>query len=437
MSKIEPRLLQGFFDYSPEEMKIRQHVSDVWRETFERYGYGQLDTPVLEYADILFGKYGEEEKLIYHFNDHGHRHVALRYDHTVPLARYVAQNRHQLTLPFKRYAIGKVWRAEKASKGRKREFYQCDIDIVGTNNLLADAEIISAFNHGFSQFPLPKALFLISHRKILESFLKTLSIPEDIFIEVNRAVDKLDKIGIKGVEEELSKRSVPLKKIPEIISFIDSHGSNQEILQNLKKLLNNSPEGAKALLDLEKLFAYLDSYGLQEDRYRLTPSLVRGLDYYTGIVFEAIIPEKSRSAIAGGGRYDNLCNLFTEEKIPAVGASVGYDRLCMLLEEANFRPQKDHKSILISVFSQAQSSDSIKIATLLRTAGINTELFAGDQKIGQQFKYADKNNIPFVAVLGPDEIRNGIITLKNLKTGAQIQLKLTEIVPKINEFLNN
>ncbi|KKP36751.1 MAG: Histidyl-tRNA synthetase [Candidatus Peregrinibacteria bacterium GW2011_GWA2_33_10] len=257
MPQIEPKLLQGFFDYTPKQMAIRQYVIEKWRNIFRSFGYGQLETPVLEYADVLMGKYGEEEKLIYHFYDHGERHIAMRYDQTVPFARFVAINKDNLKFPYKRYEINRVWRAEAARRGRKREFYQCDIDIVGTESLMADAEILQVLHYGFLEFNLPKHVIHISHRKILESFLATLDLEKDKFIEVNRSIDKLDKVGIDGVIQEMKERGIKEPNISKIIEFISIKGEIYDVLNFLRDKLQDSEIGLKAVLELETLFRLL------------------------------------------------------------------------------------------------------------------------------------------------------------------------------------
>lgn len=435
MSKIKARTLQGFFDYLPHEMTLRQHVADTWRTVFEKYGYGRLETPCLEYADVMKGKYGEDEKLIYEFADRGGRQVALRYDQTVPLARAIAQHQNEIQLPFKRYEIAKVWRADAARKGRKREFYQCDADILGTKDpSLADAEILFILHEGFKALDFPEHQILINNRKILNGFTRILNIPESKHIEVFRAVDKLDKVGKKGVEKELKDRGVPATAIPKILKFIEYEGKNPaEVLKHFTSMLKGDAEAGEGIAELGAVVTHLKNYGIPSANYQIAPSLVRGLDYYTGIVFEVIIPEYGRSALAGGGRYDKLCGLFLGRDITAVGVAVGFEPICLALKEmkkgpANLSPAQ----VLVTIFSPEMTAESLKIACFLRENGIKTTLYyEPTHKLGKQLEYADKNAVPYAIVLGPDEKKQGKVVLKDLAKRKQTILTPAEILKKL------
>lgn len=432
--KITPRTLQGFFDYLPHEMTLRQYVSDTWRQIFEKYGYGRLETPCLEYAEILSGKYGEEEKLIYNFEDRGGRKVALRYDHTVPLARAIAQHQNQIKLPFKRYEIAKVWRADAARKGRKREFYQCDVDIVGTKSTLSDAEIIFILHEGFNALDLKKHQILINNRKVLNGFIRYLNIPNDKGIEVYRSVDKFDKIGLKGVQNELQSRGVPTKAIPKILNFIKYHGQNPKaVIDHFAKMLNQDEEAQQGIEELRELVKHLKDYGVSQKNYQITPCLVRGLDYYTGIVFEVVIPEYSRTSLAGGGRYDDLCTLFLGKQIPALGVAVGFEPICLALQEMKKGPKNLAPSqVLVTIFNPELVPESLKLAHLLRENNVKTTLYYDPtHKLGKQFEYADKNQIPFAIVLGPDEKKQKKVVLKDLNTGKQSKLSVPSLIKKL------
>lgn len=436
---ITPRTLQGFFDYLPQDMLIRQYVKDTWRGIFEKYGYGQLETPSLEYAEILFGKYGEEEKLIYNFKDHGQRHVALRYDQTVPLARVIAQNLgSKITLPFKRYEIGRVWRADAARKGRKREFYQCDADIIGSSSLLCEAEILSLLHDGFNAFGLTDHVIVISHRSLLKVFLEELVIPKEKVPEIYRAVDKYDKIGLKGVEKELENREIPRKKVHQILNFIDnSTTDNQKALQNLEKNIGKNKDGREALKQIHQLISYLTLSDIASQNYRINQALVRGLDYYTGIVFEVTVPRFGTNSLAGGGRYDDLLTMFTHEKITGTGVGIGFEPLCMALEELHLHSgARTISDILVTIFDKSLIQPCLEITHALRKQGVKAELYLiEDEKIGKQVKYADKKNIPYTLVYGLDEHKEKTVILKNMNTGEQQKIKKTTFLQSPKQYL--
>ncbi len=438
---IDPTTLHGFFDYLPEEMVIRQFVSDTWRQIFEAYGYGQLKTPSLEYADVLFGKYGEEEKLVYHFKDFGDRHVALRYDQTVPLARVVAQYLNKgITLPFKRYEISRVWRADAARKARKREFYQCDADIVGTKNLLAEAEILMLLHDGFNALGLDEHVTMLSHRKILEAYLDVIKISKEKVIEVYRSIDKLDKLGTNGVEDELKSRKIPVDLIPHILDFIQKENkSNSDIIKHLHKKLQSNAEGKSAIDDIEQVLRHVSDMGMPTANILINTSLVRGLDYYTGTVFEVTVAKFGTSSLAGGGRYDNLLHTFTQGSIPAVGVGIGFEPICLALAENGLSPQlSPYADVLITVFQPSLMPEYLKIAQNLRKSGLRTDLFIeAGENIGKQLKYADKKQIPWVLIYGPDEQKEGVILIKNMKTGQQERVSVEELLSEPRKYIKS
>lgn len=432
---ITPRTLQGFFDYLPPEMILRQFVRDTWREIFEKYGYGQLETPSIEHADILFGKYGEEEKLIYHFKDHGGRHVALRYDQTVPLARVAAQYLNgKINLPFKRYEISKVWRADAARKARKREFYQCDADILGSTSLLCESEILSLLHDGFNKLNLKNHIINLSHRGILKSFLESLNFDHNLISETYRAIDKLDKIGLNGVEDELKSRKIPAAKIPQILEFIDlSSRNNQDILKHIAARLKNLP----AVEELRQLLSYLEAANIPAEKIKLNPGLVRGLDYYTGVVFEVSMPDFGSSSLAGGGRYDNLLHTFTKENVTGIGVGIGFEPICLALEELNLAPsKKTNTQVLITIFDQTLIPDYLKLAYELRDKNINTEVYPNQKaKIAKQLKYADHQKIPYTIVLGSDEKKNNLLILKNMQSGQQEKIEIGRFIKSPDTYM--
>lgn len=399
---IEPKTLKGFRDFLPREARKRQYVIDTLRSVFESYGFEPLETPALEYEEILSGKYGEEgEKLMYKFEDNGGRKVALRYDQTVPLARVVAQyglarGGLDITLPFKRYQISNVWRGENPQRGRFREFTQCDIDTVGTSSLLADAEIIEIALTALKTLGFEKFKILINDRKVFSGLLEDSSkLPAIV-----RAIDKLKKNG-------------PGKVLGEIISSGIEKEFAEKILQTL--------ETQKPTENINRLFDYLKNLGVSEDNFEFAPFLARGLDYYTGTIFEIEIEGYDAGSVCGGGRYDNLIGMFAGRDIPAVGCAFGFDRLIEAMETLNLFPDElSTTKVLVTVFSEELSEKSIEVASALRSKGINIEVYLdAEVKMDKQLKYADQKGIPYVVIIGPKEAESGSATIKNMKTGEQ------------------
>ncbi|MAG59598.1 histidine--tRNA ligase [Candidatus Woesebacteria bacterium] len=401
VDKIKVQTLKGFRDFLPEQARKRQYVINTLRGVFESYGFEPLETPALEYEEVLTGKYGEEgNKLMYRFTDNGGRKVALRYDQTVPLTRVVAQYGDKLPKPFKRYQIQPVWRAENPQKGRYREFLQCDIDTVGTKSLLADAEIIACTVGAVRKLGIKSAKMQINDRAVFEN-LK----PEFV-----SAIDKLEKIGKEGVVKELVA-----KGMNDAQKYVDS-------------LTQEKP--SKNVL---AVFKMLKDMGLTEGvDFEFKPSLARGMDYYTGVIFELVDSENPSLSFAGGGRYDNLIGMFSKQSVPAVGIGFGFDRLVETLEEKKLFP-KDLVStkVIVTIFSPDLTNQSIKVASQLRDAGINTELYSDEAKLDKQLKYANKQGIPWVLVIGPEESKNDVVKLKNMETRKEESLSVTALIKKL------
>lgn len=399
MNKMNVQTLKGFRDFLPVDARKRQYVQNKLKQVFESFGFEPLETPALEYEEILLGKYGDEgDKLMYRFTDNGDRRVALRYDQTVPLARVVAQYQNELPTPFKRYQIQPVWRAENTQKGRFREFLQCDIDTVGISSLYADAEIVACIVKGLESLGFKNFKVLINDRKVFE----TIS-PEAI-----RVIDKLKKIGKEAVETELIKL-----------------GFSAELLSKIQ--FSNPTETIKTI------FTALEDLGVNKDYYEFSPTLARGLDYYTGMILEVEIEEYSAGSVGGGGRYDNLVGMFAGKDIPAVGFAFGFDRLIEALDQIDLFP-KDliTTKVLMTVFSMELGPNSIEAVNKLRKAGINTELYLdANTKLEKQLKYADQKGIPYVVIIGPDEAKSAKVTLKDLKNKSQEQLSLDQLIQKL------
>jgi histidyl-tRNA synthetase len=415
---IKPQTLKGFRDFLPFEARKRQYVISKLKTVFELFGFEPLETPTLEYEEILSGKYGEEgDKLMYRFEDNGKRRVAMRYDQTVPLSRVVAQYQNDLPNPFKRYQIQPVWRAENTQKGRFREFLQCDADIVGPSSPLADADIITTAAKcieilGFKQFKI-----LVNDRENLKFAKDIEGISEEENLMIIRAVDKLKKIGKEGVLNELIKNGFSKETAAKVM---------QEV------------ELRKPTLYLSQIFEALEQLGINKNIVEFSPTLARGLDYYTGLIFEIEIENYTVGSVCGGGRYDNLIGMFAGRQIPAVGFSLGFDRILEAMEELKLFPAELNNSstkVLVTIFSEELKQQSIEICSRLRSNNINTELYLSEIKekspLEKQLKYANQKQIPYVIIFGPEEKEKNVVTLKNLMNREQIQKPLDEIIKQV------
>lgn len=414
---IKPQTLKGFRDFLPEEVIIRQKTIDVLKNVFESYGFEPLETPSLEYAETLLGKYGEEaDKLIYQFIDRGGRNVGLRYDLTVPLARVIASNPN-LAMPFKRYQIQPVWRAEKPQAGRFREFLQCDADIVGSKSTLADAEVIILAAKSLEKLGFKNFSILINDRQELFRVLAGANVSKDKRLSVTRSIDKWEKIKKDGVKKELIKKDIPIGQVGEIIKRV---------------------QNARPSKELNQIFSNLKTLGLSESRKVFSPTLARGLDYYTGMIFEIRIGGYPGGSIAGGGRYDMLIGFAAMRDVPAVGFSFGLDRLVEAVEQQGLfeGTSKSATEVLVTIFLPKYLQKSIEITNQLRESGINTELYLDPQaKLDKQLKYADRKGIPYVVIIGPEEVKENKLTLKNLKTSHQETLSFDQLVKKLQVVL--
>ncbi|MFH1226159.1 MAG: histidine--tRNA ligase, partial [bacterium] len=381
-----------------------------------------LETPSLEYQEILTGKYGEEiDKQLYLFKDNGDRDIGLIFDLTVPLCRVVAMY-PDLPKPFKRYQIQRVWRAEKPQSGRFREFYQCDVDIVGSAEALADTEIILIAIETLQALGVKDFTIKINNRKILNEFLTGLGIKEKDFGNILRAIDKRDKIGEKEMREQLD---IDKNLIDRIIEFINIKGSNEEILKKIKKIIG----GTKGFEELEEVVNNLSAGGVEEKYFQVDLAMVRGADYYTGMIFETILNSLPKfGSVMSGGRYDKLISLFLGKEIPAVGISLGIDRLLAGLTELGLvKEKKSLAEVLVTIFDQKNIKEYLKIAGELRKEGIKTELYSQVDDLRKQIKYADKQGIPWVVIAGEDELGRGEVSIKNMRTGQQQSVKIKQI----------
>ena len=431
---IKPQTLKGFRDFPPEDKLLRNKVAKIMEKVFQSFGYDPIENPALEYAEILRGKVGEEEKLAYFFKDQGGREIGLRYDQTIPLARFVAQY-PDLPQPFKRYQLQKTWRADKPQKGRYREFYQFDFDIVNSDSRLADAEVARILYETMNALGFKKFVIKINNRKILISLAKYMGTPEKYSPKILRAIDKLSRIGIEGVEQELQKLKLEAKTIDKITSLISIKGTNEQILKKLKDKLKNIKEAAEGIKELEAVFGYLKMMDIKEKYFQLDLCMVRGLDYYTGIIYEIDVIEGNIGSVGGGGRYDNLIGMFTGKKIPATGIGWGFERLVDLIKERKMiKAPKTVTQVLVTIFSPNLQEKSIQAANQLRKAKINTELYLDPQtKLNKQLKYADKKGIPWVIIIGPEEVKEKVVVLKNMASGKQEKLTLKKTITKLTK----
>lgn len=420
---IEPRILKGFRDSLPRQELRRKELITILQEVFSSFGLVPIDTPVLEYTEVLLGKGGgETDKQVYTFTDHGGRSVAMRFDLTVPFARYMAGHAHELPLPFKRYHIDKVWRGENTQKGRYREFFQCDFDIVGIDHVSADFEILLIINESLKRLGIPSFSVHISHRGIFNSFLETLGIAS-CAQDVLKCVDKIQKIGKTEVEAQLTEL-ITGPQAREVLAFITTSGTPREVLHELGRL---SKKAQDHVMRMTALADYAEEAGCG-DTLVVNPSITRGLDYYTGVVYETFLHEmESIGSICSGGRYNDLASLYTKKQLPGVGASIGLDRLLAALEEiAKPDERSSTADVLIICMDENRMGAYQRTACRLREAGLHVEVFLTKRRIPQQFSYAQKVGIPLALILGEEELESGTYTLRNLHTRTQQQCETLE-----------
>lgn len=413
MTTIQPRTLKGFRDFLPADMRIRQKVFQVFRTVFESYGYEPLETPTLEYADILMGKYGEEaEKLIYNFEDRGGRQVAMRYDVTVPACRVLAQYKDKLPLPFKRYQIQPVWRADNTQKGRFREFYQCDADTFGTSSVFAEAEFIGMGIQALQKLGFDGIDVRINNRKIIDAMVTYAGAGSDMFYTVCTAIDKMDKIGIEGVEKEMKEKGVPDSAIEKLKRLLMLESSSA--LSQLKDILQENTLAQEGIKEITDMIAYLDAAGFSKDLYRFDISIIRGLSYYTGPVWEFTILDGGVGSVGGGGRYDTLVATYSGENVPAAGGSFGIERLIEIITDRKMLQEGNEFPVLVAVEGMDVLPKAIQFAQKLRSEAKQVVIYPDATKdISKQLKYADKRGLKLVYIVNT----NGEIKLKNMKTG--------------------
>ena len=432
---IEPRTLPGFMELLPNEQILFEQMKQKIEKTYQKFGFLPLDTPILELSEILLAKAGgETEKQIYSFKK-GDTDIAMRFDLTVPLAKYVAKNYGNLSFPFRRYQIGKVYRGEKAQKGRFREFYQCDIDIIGDGELstINDAEIPSVIYNLIKELGFDDFTIRINNRKILNGLFEYIN-QKDNSVEILRIIDKIEKIGKDAVIEELEKIGVSKEATEKIIGFIEIEGTTDEKLQKLQDLNIKNEIFETGLKELTEVVHYIRMFGVPDTNFKVDLTIARGLDYYTGTVYETFLNNyRELGSICSGGRYENLAEYYTDKKLPGVGISIGLTRLFYKLNELGLiKAEKTSMSDALVIPMVEDLSKPIMLANSLREKDINTEIYLNDKKLKAKLKYADKLQIPYVIIIGEDEINSGVVSVKNMATGEEKKANIGIDGDKIN-----
>ena len=440
MAKITPRTLSGFMELLPAPQQQLERMMDILRKTYALYGFTPLDTPVIEASEVLLAKGGgETEKQIYRFQK-GDADLALRFDLTVPLAKYVALHGGELSFPFRRYQIGKVYRGERAQRGRFREFYQADIDIIGDGKLdiANEAEIPSIIYQTFTRLGLKRFQIRVNNRKILNGFYAMLGLTEQSG-DIMRTVDKLDKIGPDKVRGLLTgELGLTEEAAGDILRFIAITGSNQEVLTALEGYRGRNEVFDTGLTELETVVKYLAAFGVPEENFAVDLTIARGLDYYTGTVYETtLLDHPEIGSVCSGGRYDNLAEYYTDRQLPGVGISIGLTRLFYVLgEQGMLNPQLPTAPADVLILPMtAELTPAIQLATRLRAAGVRTQLYTEQKKFKAKISYADKLSIPYVIFLGEDEINAGVVACKDMKSGEQTKLNVQETIDRIKAGL--
>ena len=447
MKKITPTLPKGTRDFGPKEMKKREYLFKIFKDTFSLYGFNALETPSMENINVLNGKYGEEgDKLIFRILDSGdfikgidnieskdsnnlRKEISkkgLRYDLTVPFARYVSMNRDKITLPFKRYQIQNVWRADRPQKGRFREFYQCDIDYIGTKSILCEAEIIDLVYSIFEKLKIQDFTVKLNNRKVLFGIAETMSL-ENNFDKICIIIDKIDKIGKGKFIEELKNIDLSKSQIEKLNSVLFFEGTNNDKIKFLKNFLSNSSTGLEGINEIENLTQL-------SEEFIFDINLARGLSYYTSSIFEVILDDKNIGSLCGGGRYDDLTEIFGYKDISGIGISFGIERIYEIMKERNLFPNSINKkdTVLVCSMSKKYLDNSFRISSILRNNNISTDLYPDSPKLKKQLQYANNNDIPYVIIIGEDEVASKLYTLKDMETGSQEKLGINEIISKVS-----
>ena len=435
---IKPQTLKGFRDFLPAQAMARERILEIARGVYRSYGFSPIDTPALEYTEVLLGKGGgESDKQLFRFTDQGDRDVCMRFDLTVPFARFAAQHLNDIGVPFKRYHQGTVWRGENTGRGRYREFVQSDFDTIGTDSNSSDIETLLVIHDLFIALGLERFTIRVNNRLVLNGLLEKLGLAEKS-AGVLRALDKLHKVGRDGVVTEMVESvGASAEQAAQVLELAGLKGAPREILARLETLLAGSAAGETGVSRLCELFAAAGTAGISADRVELDVSIARGLDYYTGTIYETFLTDDpSIGSVCSGGRYDNLAELFTNQKLPGVGASLGVDRLLAALENmGQIGTASTPAPVLVVLFDEAHLGDYLRIGRLLRKNGINTEVFPEAKKVGKQFQYADRRGFRLALIAGGDEFATGSWKIKNLKSGEQTTVAEAALIDELQRLL--
>ena len=418
MALIEPRTLKGFRDFLPAAMIPREKLMEVARGVYRRYGFVPIDTPALELLEVLTGKGSDEtDRQMYHFIDAGGRAVGMRFDLTVPFARFAAQHINELGTPFKRYHIGPVWRGETPQAGRFREFVQCDFDTIGTTGVVSDIETALVIHELMHAVGVKRFTIRINNRQVLTGLLEQMEL-QGSSTAVLRALDKIEKVGAEQVTKELGAAGLSILQIDKVLALASLHGSTDSVLSKLDSLLLGSEIGQTGVERLRTICGAMKAAGVKDEFYQLDVSIARGLDYYTGVVFETILADlPSIGSVCSGGRYDNLASLYTKQHLPGIGASLGLDRLLAAMEQLELIPKTvSAADVFIPLFDASRINDYFQIASIVRKAGWSAEVYPEAKKLGQQLKYADQRGFRIALVAGSQELDAGEVQIKNLAT---------------------
>lgn len=431
---VKPRKPSGFNEYLPSEQIEFNRLIDIIRATYETYGFTPIDTPAIELSEVLLAKGGgETEQEVYRFKREGSKtDLTLRYDLTVPLARYVAEHQSDLVFPFRRYHIGKVHRAERAQAGRFREFYQADIDIIGSNSPIADAEVLAAINTIFEQFKFGDFIIRLNNRLILAGFFESIGLKDSP--KVLRVIDKMEKISSQQLNQEFEKAGLSKEQVSSVLDFVKINGSNSEILASLKKLSVESERFSRGVEKLEAVITALHAMKVPEKHYTIDLKIARGLDYYTGTVFETTLVDYPQiGSVCSGGRYDDLANYYSKTELPGVGASIGLSRMFYALREVGaIKAEKQTPaSVIVLPIEPAQYNYAIDIANTLRGSGIGTALYTEPDKLSAKLRYASRQGFAYAVVVGENEAKKKVVTLKNMAKGSSEVVKVKKLVGKV------
>lgn len=443
---IKPRVLSGFRDFLPAQMLRRQHVLGILRDVFEQHGFEPLDTPALEHLETLTGQYGEDEKLLYRFEDHGGRLVGLRYDLTVPLARVAAQHANELVLPFKRYQIAPVWRGDRPQRGRFREFFQCDVDTIGSPSMLADAEAIATVSDALGRLGFRSFRIHLNHRRLVAGLARMAGIDSTEAGMVYRAIDKIEKIGLTGVREELLARGLGAAAVDRAMDLFGMDADDATALAALRAQAVAFPDVLEALEELERLMRFVAALGVPPDRFGIRLSMVRGMHYYTGPVFEVTVDQPRIGSVSGGGRYDGLIGGFSGRDVPATGFSIGLERVLEVIGEFGLLPEPRRVvDVLVAIVREGTAgeggadtgvSNALEAVAALRTAGVRAEVYLNERRsLRDQFNYADRKGIPLIVLAGEAESARDAVTVRDLRRGAEQVVQRGKLVQTIEHLL--